>query len=342
MKAGRLGAAALAAALGAAAAGAWLAADLHAFLDRPLRLPPEGIVHEVAPGTSLAALAHALAARGVLDRPRYLVWYARWRGIARRIRAGEYHLPAGTTPRGLLEMLVAGRVRLHRLTVVEGWTFRELRAALRAHPAIVQTLGDADGAAVMAEIGHPGEHPEGRFLPDTYRFPKGTTDVAFLRRAYEAMEAFLARAWAGRAPGLPLASPYEALVLASIVEKETSVPEERPLVAGVFVRRLARGMRLQADPTVIYGLGEAFDGNLRRRDLRRDTPYNTYTRAGLPPTPICLPGRASIEAVLHPAPGDALYFVAKGDGTHHFSATLAEHERAVRRYQLRRGAGGRR
>lgn len=329
----------LAAGLAIVAAGlaaGWLLLDLRAFLDRPLRVPPGGIVHEVAPGTSLAALATELARRGMLEHPRYLVWYARWRGLAHRIRAGEYHIRPGTTPPALLEMLVAGRVRLHRLTVVEGWTFAELRAALARHPAIVRTLDEADDAAVMARIGRPGEHPEGRFLPDTYRFPKGTTDVAFLRRAYEAMAAYLARAWAGRDPSVPLRTPYEALVLASIVEKETALPEERPLIAGVFLRRLARGMRLQADPTVIYGLGEAFDGNLRRRDLRRDTPYNTYTRRGLPPTPICLPSRAAIEAVLHPAPGDALYFVAKGDGSHHFSATLEEHQRAVARFQLRR------
>lgn len=323
----------------ALAGGAWLAADFSAFLDRPLAVPPEGLLHEVAPGTSLTALARALERRGALDRPRYLAWYGRWRGLAHRIQAGEYRIPPGTRPPELLAMLAAGRVRLHRLTVVEGWTFRELRAALARHEAVVQVLEGVADEAVMARLGRPGEHPEGWFLPDTYRFPRGTTDVEFLRRAHQAMVRLLEREWSRRTPDLPLRRPYDALILASIVEKETSLPEERPLIAGVFVRRLARGMRLQADPTVIYGLGERFDGNLRRRDLRRDTPYNTYTRRGLPPTPICLPGRAAIRAVLHPAAGDALYFVAKGDGSHHFSATLEEHRRAVVRYQLRRTGG---
>jgi UPF0755 protein len=186
----------------------------------------------------------------------------------------------------------------------------------------------------MAALGHPDLDAEGRFFPDTYLFPRGTTDIAYLKRAYAAAEKNLEEQWAARASDLPYRSPYEALIMASIVERETAVPDERPMIAGVFIRRLAKGMRLQTDPTVIYGLGESFDGNLRKRDLLADAPYNTYTRAGLPPTPICLPGRAALAAALHPAAGDALYFVARGDGSHQFSATLQEHEAAVRRYQL--------
>ncbi|ROR32629.1 endolytic transglycosylase MltG [Inmirania thermothiophila] len=319
--------------LAASLGGGWLLWDYRVALDRPLAVPPAGLTLEVAPGESLRSLARRLAADGVLHRPLYLVAHARLEGVATRIQAGEYQIPAGETPRTLLARLVAGRVVQHRLTLVEGWTFAQVRAALEAEPALRQTLRGLPDAEVMARLGRPGEHPEGRFFPDTYQFPRGGTDLDLLRRAYEAMARHLAREWAGRAPGLPLETPYQALILASIVEKETGVAAERPLIAGVFIRRLQRGMRLQSDPTVIYGLGAAFDGNLRRADLRRDTPYNTYTRAGLPPTPIAMPGLDAIRAVLHPAPGDALYFVARGDGTHVFSATLAEHRRAVARYQ---------
>jgi UPF0755 protein len=233
--------------------------------------------------------------------------------------------------------LVAGQVLLHQLTIVEGWRFTELLAAVRAHPAI--RAGELDGAAIMTALGESDVHPEGQFFPDTYSFPKGTTDVELLRTAHEALRMHLAKAWDSRASDIEVHSPYEALILASIIEKETALPAERRMISGVFNQRLRRNMRLQTDPTVIYGLGESFDGNLRRQDLDRDTPYNTYTRAGLPPTPIALPGNASLEAAVVPEPTDALFFVAtgRGDGSHYFSATLEEHERAVRDYlrQLR-------
>jgi UPF0755 protein len=276
-----------------------------------------------------------LRAAGYLDRPAlYLEILARLDGSARRIRAGEYRLPAGMAPDALLALLVSGQVLQYPLTIVEGWSVRDLLSNLRNDPILLQTLEGLDGAEIMVRLGRPDMHPEGRFLPDTYHFPRGATDLAFLQRAMQAMDSVLAAEWERRAPGLPLETPEQALVLASIVEKETSLAEERARVAGVFVRRLQIGMRLQTDPTVIYGLGEGFDGNLRRRDLQADTDYNTYTRSGLPPTPIALPGRAAIHASLHPAAGDELYFVARGDGSHHFSRTLSEHNAAVRRYQL--------
>jgi UPF0755 protein len=317
----------------AVAAGGWLVMDLRRFLETPLAVG-EGLDYSVPAGASLRGVARDLARRGVVDRPRYLLWLARWRAVDDRIKAGEYHVPAGTRPRGLLDLMVSGRVRQYALTLVEGWSFAEVRAAIAEHPQIESTLADADAGAVMAALGHADQHPEGRFFPDTYHFPAGTTDVEFLARAHDTMARVLAAQWADRAEGLPYARPDEALVMASIVEKETGVPQERPAIAGVLVRRLLRDMRLQTDPTVIYGLGEAFDGNLTRAHLRTDNPYNTYTRAGLPPTPICMPGRAAIHAALHPADGDALYFVARGDGSHHFSATLREHNRAVHRFQL--------
>jgi len=298
----------------------------------------EPVDYAVEPGASLRQVALELGERGLLSRPEALVLHARWLGVAGNIQAGEYRIPPGTTPGQLLEMFVSGQVVQHSLTLVEGWTFREVMAAVREHPQLVHTLGDADPEEIMAHIGAPGVHPEGRFYPDTYHFPRGTTDVEFLRRAYQTMEERLQAEWAERAEGLPYENPDETLVMASIVEKETAVAEERARIAGVFVRRLQRGMRLETDPTVIYGMGADFDGDLRRDDLRRDTPYNTYLRKGLPPTPIAMPGGASIHAALHPAPGDALFFVARGDGTHHFSSTYREHRRAVARYQLGQGA----
>jgi UPF0755 protein len=233
--------------------------------------------------------------------------------------------------------VVAGTVVQYQVTAIEGWTFRQFVDALATHPKLTHTLDDTSDADIMAALGHPEQHPEGRFFPDTYAFTKGTTDVAVLARAHAAMAQRLAAVWSGRDADLPISEPAQALTLASIIEKETARDDERRRIAGVFVRRLRRGMRLQTDPTVIYGLGEAFDGNLTRRDLRSDTPYNTYTRGGLPPTPIALPGQASLEAAVHPLEGDSLYFVATGepDGSHYFSATLAEHQQAVNRYLAR-------
>lgn len=312
----------------------WLSLDYRAFKDTPFAVPAEGLVYEVAPGRSVRAIAGDLESRGIIGNAAYLEWLARRSGVAARLHAGEYRIDAGTLPEAFLRQLVSGKVVQHSLTVVEGWTFRQMLAAVRAHPVLVQTLHEQSPEQIMAVLGYPGEHPEGRFLPDTYHFPRGTTDRDFLRRAYAAMQRTLEREWSGRAADLPLKTPYEALILASIIERETGAVDERARIAGVFVRRLQKGMRLQTDPTVIYGIGADFDGDIRTRDLRTDTPYNTYTRSGLPPTPIALPGAAAIHAALHPADGDELYFVSKGDGSHQFSATLEEHNRAVRRYQL--------
>jgi len=315
----------------ASAAGVGAALAWHS-LNTPLAIPDEGMRIEVEAGTPLHRFAEQLADQGLLTHPRVLSIYARLTGQATRIRTGEYQIEPGTTPRELLDQLVAGRVFLHQLTVVEGWRFVDLLRAIRAHPAIV--AGTLDGAAIMAALGEPGLHPEGQFFPDTYRFPKGTRDVDLLRMAHEAMVSHLETAWSNRDTEIVLTTPYEALILASIIEKETALASERPLISGVFQERLRRRMRLQTDPTVIYGLGETFDGNLRRQDLERDTPYNTYTRAGLPPTPIALPGAASLEAAVKPEATGALYFVAtgRGDGSHYFSATLEEHEQRVRDY----------
>ncbi len=313
----------------------WLKTELDQALASKLNLE-QSVIYEIRSGQSLAGVARELTEMRILERPAFLIWHARLNGTASMVKAGEYRITPGLTAEGLLQMFVSGRVYQRALTIVEGWTFRELLNAVRSAPTLRSTLAEVAMEDVMATIGLPDFHPEGRFLPDTYHFPKGTTDAEFLIRAYRAMERYLDEAWRGRDAGLPFSTPYEALILASIVEKETAVPDERGLIAGVFVERLRKGMRLQTDPTVIYGLGAAFDGNLRRRDLDRDTPYNTYTRKGLPPTPIANPGTASIDAVMHPVIDGSLYFVAKGDGSHHFSATYEEHNEAVSRYQLNR------
>ena len=305
------------------------------FLQAPLTINPEGLDYKVTSGASMRKIARELHKKGLLERPVYLVFRARVRGVANSIKVGEYTIKQGTTPDGLLDQLVKGKVKLYSLTLIEGWNFRDVMKAVNEHPQIKHTIVHQAGNEVMKAIGKPGEHPEGRFYPDTYRFPKGTTDVEFLQRAYRYMSSVLAKAWAKRTKDLPLKTPYEALILASIIEKETARKDEYRKVAGVFIRRLKKKMRLQTDPTVIYGLGEHYNGNIKRRHLRQDTPYNTYTRAGLPPTPIALPGKLAIYAALNPEPGDSLYFVATGkDGRHYFSQTLKEHNEAVIRYQL--------
>jgi UPF0755 protein len=315
---------------------AWGWMEYDEFTTTPLALPESGLTYNLESGTTIRGVASDLAAQGVLGKPVMLRLVARWSGQANRLKAGEYHLPPGITPPQLLQILTSARVVQHALTVIEGWTFKQLMAAVRRDRVLVQTLEGVAYEQIMPRLGLAGIHPEGRFYPDTYHFPKGTTDAEFLLRAYQRMEDFLQQAWQGREQNLPFKSPYEALILASIVEKETAIPSERGKIAGVFVRRLQRGMRLQTDPTVIYGIGDAFDGDIRRRDLSADTPYNTYVHAGLTPTPIALPSGESIEAALHPQAGDALYFVATGDGGHHFSATLEAHNEAVRKYQLKR------
>lgn len=317
----------------ALAAVALLALDMYRHLTGPLPLESD-TVFELQPGAGVQQLARRLHERGLLERPRYLSLYARLTGLDARLKAGEYRLQAGQSPADILGMMERGEVRQYALTIIEGWTFDRLRRALADAAFVEHTLTPKmSGAEVMASLGRPDQHPEGRFYPDTYHFPKGTPDVEILRRAYATMEQTLAREWARRREGLPLDNPDEALILASIIEKETAVPEERPLIAAAFINRLNKGMRLQTDPTVIYGMGEDFDGDIRYRDLRRDTAYNTYTRGGLPPTPIALPAGASIHAALNPADSDVLYFVSKGDGSHHFSTSLAEHNAAVDRYQ---------
>ena len=307
----------------------WLAAPLHAG-DGPVQV-------EIPRGQPLSVTANDLAARGVLDHPQWLIAYARVTGADARVRAGEYMIEPGTTPAGLLALFESGKVVQHAVTFVEGWTFREVRAALAREPRLRQTLAGQGDAAVMRALEEHDQHPEGMFFPDTYVFGKGTTDLEILRQARARMRKELEGAWSARAENLPLKTPYEALILASIVEKETALASERPRIAGVFTERLRRGMRLQTDPTVIYGIGEAYDGNLRRSDLERDGPYNTYTRTGLPPTPIALPGEDALRAAVRPDERGEMFFVATGlpDGSHTFSRTLAEHQAAVREYLVR-------
>ena len=302
----------------------------------PVSLPQDPYIFTVTEGMSLGQLAVRLHEQGIIDHPRFFIQLGRRLNAARHLKVGEYTLTRNLTPRTLIGLMTEGKVLQYALTLIEGQTFAEMLARVESHPTLQHTLVGLDTDAIMERLGHPGEHPEGRFLADTYHFPRNTTDLEFLRRAWNAMDQYLQKAWEGRDPDLPLATPYEALILASIVEKETGLARERAQIAGVFIRRLQRGMKLQTDPTVIYGMGERFDGNLRRADLTLDTPYNTYTRTGLPPTPIAMPGRAAVDAVLHPAGGDSLYFVAKGDGGHYFSSTLAEHNLAVDKFQLGR------
>jgi peptidoglycan lytic transglycosylase G len=299
----------------------------------PLPLPQQPYVFSVHSGATLRAVAHELTAAGVLRADWTLVLLGRVLGVDRSIKAGNYELPAGTTLAALLAKLSQGDATQTSLTIVEGWTLRDLREALRANAEITQTARDVADPDLMRALGAPQTPAEGWFFPDTYFFSDGTSDVSILARAYRTMQQRLNAAWAARASGLPFTSPYEALILASIVEKETGRGADRPLIASVLINRLQRGMRLQADPTVIYGLGARFDGNLSKRDLDADTAYNTYTRDGLPPTPIALPGQASLDAVLHPPPTPYLYYVSRGDGSSEFSANLPDHNRAVAKYQ---------
>ena len=320
---------ALAAGLGAAYAEHWYRAPL-AHLARPGTF-------EVAPGQPLSQVARHLEAQGILEHGWLWALIARHEGKAARIRAGEYAYGPGLTPEKLLDALVEGRVVLHPVTLVEGWTFAQALAAIQANPAVVATLPATPDAALMQKLGSPGTPFEGQLFPDTYLVPRGATDLEVLKQAHARLKDRLATAWLQRRPDLPLASPYEALTLASIIEKETGAPEERPRIAAVFVNRLRRGMRLQTDPTVIYGLGSRYDGSIHRRDLTEDTPYNTYTRDGLPPTPIALPSAAALAAAVQPLETEDLYFVAtgRGDGRHVFSRTLGEHDAAVRQYLAR-------
>ncbi len=321
---------------------AWYYEQYQRFNAAPVTLPLEGLNYTIKPGANIRSVGRDLQKMGVLvEGPMELYffrWLARESKTANRIKAGELHIPSGVTPRQLLQVLVEGKEIQYSITFLEGWNFKEMRRAVEADVVLKQTLLGKTQEELMTAIGHPGEHPEGRFLPDTYHFPRGDSDVDVYKRAYVALETVLQKEWDKRQKGLPLKTPYEALILASIIEKETGAAEERPQIAGVFVRRLNKKMLLQTDPTVIYGMGEAYKGNIRRKDLRKDTPYNTYTRKGLTPTPIAMPGRDAIHAAVNPTDGKSIYFVAKADGsgTHYFSATLKEHNRAVRKYQLKK------
>ncbi len=290
----------------------------------------------VKPGTTVRGALAELDSLGALADRRAVEIGLRLRGWP-GIRTGRYEIPAQASPADILRQLEEGRVVLETLTVIEGWTFADMRRAVEQHPQVRVTLRGKEPAAIMAEIGHAGEHPEGRFFPDTYRFAAGTTDREIYSLAYRKLAEALETAWNARAANLPLRNAYEALILASIIEKETGLASERPRIGGVFVTRLRRNMRLQTDPTVIYGIGAAYDGNIRTRDLRTDTPYNTYTRDGLPPTPIALPSREAIEAATKPLETGDLFFVATGigDGSHEFSATYEEHNAALKRYLAR-------
>jgi len=310
-------------------------AGLYYYAQSELPMAQSPITFELRAGSSLKGTATQLAAAGVLKQPELFVLLARLRGESAMLKAGNYEFSRPLTPLGLLHRITRGDVTLVAVTFVEGCTFKQMRKALQEHPKVRAEAGTLTEAELLQKLGIAQPAAEGWFFPDTYHFSEGTSDLAILRRAHQLMLRHLAQEWERRAPDLPLQSPAEALILASIVEKETGRPEERGLVAAVFINRLRIGMRLQTDPTVIYGMGEAFDGNIRKGDLITDTPYNTYTRAGLPPTPIAMPGLDALRATLNPAPSDALYFVARGDGTSKFSRTLTEHERAVTRYQRR-------
>jgi len=299
----------------------------------PLDLQRESVEFTILPGSSLRGAAREISAAGVELDPWILLLLARLMRADGSIKAGSYAITRGITPVDLLKKLTRGDFTQAELVFIEGWTFGQLRRHLDAHPDLRHDTQGMPEAEIMRLVGASQGAAEGAFFPDTYLFAKHSSDVDLLARAYRAMQRHLLDEWQGRAAMLPYRDAYQALIMASIVEKETGRAEDRSLVAGVFVNRLRRGMLLQTDPSVIYGLGETFDGNLRKRDLVADTPYNTYTRPGLPPTPIAMPGLASLQAAMHPAPTEALYFVARGDGSSHFSSTLAEHNQAVTRYQ---------
>lgn len=310
---------------------AW--SEYQRFITTPVTISTEETLFVIEPGDNLSRVSQRLFQQGLSPTPSiYLDAYGRLHGNAQQIKAGEYAIQSGTTLPALLQQFIDGKVKQYAVTFVEGMTAQQAVAKLRNHPKIKVTETEPDLFAVMAALGTE-EHAEGWFMPETYHFTSGTTDIDLLRRANAKMQRYLQQAWQQRAEGLPYETPYEALIMASIIEKETGIAEERATISGVFVRRIEKGMRLQTDPTVIYGIGDVFDGNIRRKDLQTDTPYNTYTRHGLPPTPICLPSKAAIDAALHPADGDYLFFVATGsEGRHTFSTNLEDHNKAVRQY----------
>lgn len=314
---------------------ALLGVGLYVYWFSVARLEPDAKIYVVEPGTSLKAFARQLNEEGVLPDAHTLLWIAAIKGRSRDLKAGEYRFRKGITVMEILDQVMSGRVVEYPLTIIEGWTFRQVMDALAAAPKLTHTLQGMKPVQIMASLGYPGQHPEGRFYPDTYYYSAGMSDILILQRAYQKMDKVLEEEWEGRQSGLPIKNRDEALTLASIVEKETGKSEERPVIAGVFIHRLRIGMKLQTDPTVIYGIGERFNGNLTVKDLRHRTPYNTYIIKGLPPTPIAMVGREALHAVLNPASTNALYFVSRGDGSHEFSENLEQHNRAVIKYQLK-------
>ncbi|THB70447.1 MAG: endolytic transglycosylase MltG [Gammaproteobacteria bacterium] len=315
---------------------AWLVYDYTAFTGSSLGIGMHSVKYIVPVGSSMTSLSKRLEDDGIISNRHYFGIMARFDGTANQIKAGEYDILPGMNPRDLMQLFVKGKVKQYSLTIVEGRTFKQLLADLHNNDILQHDLPELTNQQIMEKIGAKGQHPEGMFYPDTYYFPRGTSESQFLKRAYWVMQNKLAKLWDQREKSSVLKTPYEALILASIIEKETAVAAERQKIAGVFIRRLKKGMRLQTDPTVIYGMGDSYNGDIRFRDLKRDTPYNTYTRKGLPPTPIAMAGEAAIYAALHPAKGNELYFVARNDGTHVFSDTLKKHNRAVDKYQRKR------
>lgn len=306
-------------------------------INRPLNIPEKKEL-DILRGAGILTITRQLTDNQLLSRPHWFAILAYWNGNAKKIKYGTYEFKSGLTIRSILDMLVAGNVKQYPVVLVEGWNMEQIRACLEQHTELLHTIGETLPEGIMRQVAPDCTEiacrkPEGWFFPSTYHVTKGTRDIDLLKRAYQKMQAVLASAWKQRSDPLPYTNPYQALTMASIVEKETAVTSERPAIAGVFIRRLLKGMRLQTDPTVIYGLGNQYTGDLRLRDLHTDTPYNTYTREGLPPTPIAMPGAESIQAALHPAAGNTLYFVARGDGTHQFSDTLEQHNAAVDLYQ---------
>ncbi len=317
-------------------AGVLLSAWIYVFANRPLEISDSPQDLALKHGSSLRSIAQQLVSEGVLREPWSFIILVRIQGMASEVKAGNYQLVKGMTAYDLFQMITSGNTVQRGITFIEGWTFKQWRAALNANESVRHLSMHLTDEQILMQIGAIETQPEGLFFPDSYYFSSGMSDLDILKRAYQTMQRKLDTAWRLRDQGLPYTTPYQALIMASIVEKETAQGSERPLIARVFLNRLKLGMRLQTDPTVIYGMGDSFDGNLRKKDLLTDTPFNTYTRTGLPPTPIAMPGMASIEAALHPAQTQALYFVGKGDGSHAFSATLSEHNRAVVHYQLKR------
>ena len=321
----------LTALLAAIGFGAWL----YNYAKTPLDLSPEAQEITIKPNSGLKSIANQLVAQQVIPDALPFIILVKLLGKESFLQAGDYTLNKNVSPYHLTLSLNHGKASQGSITFIEGKTFKQMRAKLAKNDSVKTTIADLTDAEVMAVVGNGEKHAEGLFFPDTFYFDRGTADIVLLKRSYNIMQTKLAEAWANRASGLPYKNSYEVLIMASIIEKETGKGSERPMIAGVFLNRLRIGMRLQTDPTVIYGMGDKYDGNIRRKDLTADTIYNTYTRDGLPPTPIAMPGLASIEAALHPEKTKALYFVGKGDGSHQFSNSLVEHNRAVAKYQLK-------